>query len=40
MKSSISAFPNRLGRLVDGSIIMARWKCATPPATAFRRWNV
>jgi hypothetical protein len=30
--------PHCLGRLAM-SIIMARWKYATAPATAFRRWN-
>src|ERR1700751_3100955 len=31
--------PHGLGRLVDVHI-MARWKWATAPATASRRWNV
>jgi hypothetical protein len=38
-KSSISASPSAWAAW-PMSIIMARWKCATAPATAFRRWNV
>jgi hypothetical protein len=43
MKSSISASISASRTALAAwsmSIIMARWKCATAPATAFRRWNV
>jgi hypothetical protein len=43
MKSSISAniSSSRMALAAwSMSIIMARWKCATGPATAYRRSNV